>query len=76
MKVTVIIEQNSKGRYSAFINDDRIKFGILGEGDTVEKTIEDFKIGYEEMKETYQNVGKEFPDLELVYKDESELSYA
>ena len=68
MKVMVVIEQNSKGHYSAFINDDRINFGILGEGDTVEKTIEDFKIGYEEMKETYQNIGKEFPELEFMYK--------
>lgn len=35
MKVTVVIEQNSKGRYSACISDERITFGILGEGKTV-----------------------------------------
>jgi len=68
MKVKVIIEQNGKGRYSAFIDDDRITFGILGEGKTVEETIEDFKIGYQEMKETYQSVGKEIPELEFEFK--------
>jgi predicted RNase H-like HicB family nuclease len=68
MKVTVIIEQNSKGRYSAYISDKRIKFGILGEGKTVEETIEDFQIGYEEMKDTYQGEGKEFPALEFDFK--------
>jgi predicted RNase H-like HicB family nuclease len=68
MKVTVIIEQNSKGHYSAYINDTRIKFGILGEGKTVEETVEDFNIGYEEMKETYQSVGKTFPELEFDFK--------
>ena len=68
MKVTVIIEQNSKGRYSAYISDERIKFGVLGEGNTVEETIDDFKIGYEDMKETYLNEGKEFPKLEFDFK--------
>ena len=68
MKVTAIIEQNSKGRYSAYINDERIKFGILGEGKTIEETIKDFKIGYEEMKETYFTEGKEFKELEFNFK--------
>jgi len=68
MKVTAIIEQNGKGRYSAYIDDDRIKFGVLGEGKTVEETIEDFRIGYEEIKETYQSVGKEIPELEFEFK--------
>ena len=68
MKVTAIIEQNSKGRYSAYINDEKITFGILGQGDTVDETIEDFKIGYHEMKETYQSAGKEMPELEFDFK--------
>jgi len=68
MKVTAIIEQNSKGRYSAYISDERIKFGVLGEGKTVEETIEDFKIGYEEMKETYLSEGMEFQELEFDFK--------
>ena len=68
MKVDVIIEQNSKGRYSAYIDDDRVTFGILGEGKTVEETMEDFKIGYQEMEETYQSVGREIPKLEFVFK--------
>ena len=68
MKVTIVIEQNSKGHYSAYISDKSIKFGVLGEGKTVEETIEDFKVGYEEMKETYQSEGKEFPELEFEFR--------
>ena len=44
MKVTVIIEQNGKGCYSVYIKDDRIKFGVLGEGKAVEETIKNFHI--------------------------------
>ena len=68
MKATVIIEQNSKGRYSAYIRDEKVRFGVLGEGDTVEETIEDFKIGYEDMKETYLIEGKQFTELEFDFK--------
>ncbi|MDR2841052.1 MAG: DNA-binding protein [Paludibacter sp.] len=68
MKIKVIIEQNSKGRYSAYIDDDSITFGILGQGNSVNETIEDFKIGIEEMRETYKSVGKDFPELELEFK--------
>jgi hypothetical protein len=68
MKVTVIIEQNGKGRYSAFISDDRIKFGVLGEGASPEETIEDFKIGYEDIRDSYLSDGKEFTDLEFDFK--------
>jgi predicted RNase H-like HicB family nuclease len=77
MKVTVIIEQNSKGRYSAYISDERVKFGVLGEGNTAEETIEDFKIGYEDIKESYLNEGKEFTELEFDFKYDtaSFLSY-
>jgi len=68
MLVTVIIEQNSKGRYSAYIDDDRVKFGVLGEGNTPEETIEDFKIGYEDIRDTYLSEGKSFTDLEFDFK--------
>jgi len=68
MKVDVIIEQNGKGRYSAYIQDERIPFGILGEGKSVDETIEDFKIGYEEIKEAYQSVGKTVPELDFYFK--------
>jgi len=68
MKVTVIIEQNEKGRYSAYIKDTRIKFGVLGEGGTVDETIDDFRTGYEEIKEAYQSVGKAIPNLEFDFK--------
>jgi predicted RNase H-like HicB family nuclease len=68
MKVTATIEQNSKGRYSAYISDERVKFGVLGEGKTVEEAIEDFNIGYEEMRETYLQEGKEFSELEFSFR--------
>jgi hypothetical protein len=68
MQVSVIIEQNSKGRYSAYISDERVKFGVLGEGNTPEETIEDFKIGYEDIRDAYLSEGKDFTDLEFNFK--------
>jgi hypothetical protein len=68
MKVKVIIERNDNGWHSAYMDDDRITFGILGEGNTVQETIEDFMLGCDEMKEVYAEQGREFPELELEFK--------
>ncbi len=71
MKVEVIIQKSEK-RYEAVINPDRdygLSFSLFGEGATVEETIEDFLISETEMKEMYEEDGREFPDdLEFVYK--------
>ena len=67
MEITVFIETDDTGTFNAYTNDD-LPFGLLGEGETVEATIEDFYISKDEMKELYEEEGKEFPDLEFVFK--------
>ena len=44
-------------------------FGLLGQGDTLQKAIDDFYAGRDEMKELYKDPGKDFPeDLEFEFK--------
>ncbi|WP_321480471.1 hypothetical protein [uncultured Bacteroides sp.] len=67
MKARVIVEQGADGTYSAYISSENIPYGIIGEGNSVSETIEDFKTGYEEMKESYALEDKEFPECEFEY---------
>ncbi|MDO8927884.1 MAG: helix-turn-helix transcriptional regulator [Bacteroidota bacterium] len=65
----VVIERGLDGTFSAYIENNNLTFALLGEGSTVESTIEDFMIGRDEMKELYKELGKPFPEnLEFVFK--------
>lgn len=68
MKATVIIEKGSDGTFSAYIKEDNIPYGIIGDGKTVEETIKDFENGYEDMKECYRENGKKFRECNFTYK--------
>lgn len=68
MKVVVIIERGADGEYSAYIENKDVPFGVIGEGSTVNETIEDFKNSLEEMESYYLEIGKSFPKLEIEYK--------
>ena len=48
-KCKVFIEKSEYG-YSAYIGDTPLEFGCIGEGKTVEETIEDFLGTFEAMK--------------------------
>lgn len=65
-KVTVFIERGDDGTYGAFVEQD-MPYGIIGEGNTVAETIEDFNIGYEEMRAHYLAENREFPEFEFEY---------
>jgi hypothetical protein len=67
MKAKVIIERGSDGTYGAYIADNNIPYGIIGEGKTVADTVEDFKQGYEDMRNAYIAEGKTFPECEFTY---------
>lgn len=68
MKVQVIIERSAEGNYSAYIADNTLPFGIIGEGKTARETREDFMDGYEDMREYYKEIGKPFPEVEFEFK--------
>jgi predicted RNase H-like HicB family nuclease len=77
MKIKVIIERGTDGTYGAYMDDNSLTFGLLGDGKTVKEAIDDFYNSAEEMKEYYKGEGKEFPDIEFefVYDLSSFLQY-
>lgn len=68
MRVDVIIERGNDGSYSAYIDNNSLEFGIIGDGKTVQETIDDFNLSCSEMKELFADQGKVFPDVEFVFK--------
>lgn len=67
MKANVVIERGTDGTYSAYIAENNIPYGIIGEGKTVADTIDDFKQGYEDMREAYQEKGEKFLECEFTF---------
>lgn len=66
-KCTVFIEKSEYG-YSAYIEDTPLEFGCIGEGKTVEETIEDFLGTFEAMKKDYISAGNEFEDVDFDFR--------
>jgi hypothetical protein len=64
-KVKVIVERGSDNKFSAYMDCDDFNFGLLGFGNTVQETIDDFYASYEEAKEILPRKGKDVPDLEF-----------
>lgn len=79
MKAIVIIERGDDGTFDAYLeNAGSLSFGLLGQGKTVQETIDDFLNSRDEMKAHYAEENKSFPtDLEFEYKYDvpSFLSY-
>lgn len=78
-KIEVTVEKGNDNTYTAFISgENSLPFGILGDGNSVKEAIDDFEKSFEEMKEYYAKVKKEFPkNVEFLYKYDlaSFLSY-
>lgn len=68
MKAEVIIERGADGTYSAYIGSDNVPFGLIGDGRTVQETMDDFLNSADEMKEYYREQGKAFPEIEWKFK--------
>ena len=67
-KTTAIIERGGDGEYSIFIEDKNFPYGIIGTGATAKDALEDFKVGYIEMKEYVESTGAAFEDIEFSFK--------
>ena len=65
-KVKVFIEKSSAG-FSAYMDDTPLDYSCLGEGKTVEETIADFRLAYNEMKEFYASKEMTFEDIEYEF---------
>jgi hypothetical protein len=77
MKAQVIIERGNDGTFGAYIGSDNVPYGILGDGKTAQEAKEDFMNSYNEMREYYAEIGKEFVacDFEFQYDIPSFLQY-
>lgn len=65
-KIKVFIEKSEYG-FSAYMDDTPLNYACLGEGKTVEETIEDFNQSYAGMREYYKEVGKYFEEVEYEF---------
>ena len=65
-KDTVVVE-TGKDLFSCFMAKDSgdLDFGICGDGKTVQAAIDDFYLCRDEMKQFFEEQGKEFPNLEF-----------
>jgi hypothetical protein len=78
-KVKAFIERGNDGTYGVYVDleDSTLNYGILGEGQTVQEAIDDFKASYLEMKELFDEEKKHFveADFEFHYDTASFLQY-
>ena len=68
--VKAIIEMGTDGTYGVYIDleEKRLSYGIIGDGNTVQEAVADFKNSYEEMKTYYAEIGKNFQEVEFEYQ--------
>ena len=67
--VNVIIERGADGTFDANMDTyPDLKFGLLGQGKTVEEAKADLLNSYNEIKEIYAEQGKKVEDLEFDFK--------
>jgi predicted RNase H-like HicB family nuclease len=78
-KVKAFIERGNDGTYGVYVDmeDNTLNYGIIGDGNTVSEAIADFKAGYLEMKEIYEEESMDFveSEFEFYYDTASFLQY-
>lgn len=77
MKMTVIVEKNSDGTYSAYMDNDMPDFGLAGYGESAKEAIDDFRVAVDETRELMRKEGKEMPEMtfDFCYDLQSFFSY-
>lgn len=77
--VKAFIEKGNDGTFGIYIDldENKLTYGIIGEGKTVKEAVEDFYLSYKEMKELYKSENKYFEEVEflIVYDMPSFLQY-
>lgn len=68
-KVTAIIETGSDHTFSIYSHGaDDLLYGVIGTGNTIAEAKEDFMMAYQEIKESFLEMGKEFEEAEFVFR--------
>jgi hypothetical protein len=77
--VKAFIERGNNGTYGVYVDleNNSLNYGIHGDGDSANEAVDDFISSYEEMKEFYNQLGKEFVEAKFnyVYDTASFLAY-
>jgi hypothetical protein len=74
-KVKAIVEQGGDGTYGVYIDldENRLNYGVIGDGKTVKEAIADFYACYEDMRKSFQNDRKLFEEVEFEFCVEQPL---
>jgi len=79
IKIKAFIERGNDGTFGVYVDLDesRLNYGIIGEGNTVNEAIEDFIGCYEDMKKSFEKDNQSFQEVEFTfhYDTASFLSY-
>ncbi|MBO7584081.1 MAG: DNA-binding protein, partial [Bacteroidales bacterium] len=63
MKNVIVNIEPSEYGFSAYMDDTPLDYSCLGEGKTINQTVNDFNLSYAEMKEYYENKGRFFEEI-------------
>lgn len=74
MVVDAVIERGKDGTYSIYMDkkDIKLNFLVTGTGKTMEDAKSDFLQGYEEMKQFFNEKGKDFVEVEFNFVTDSQ----
>ncbi|PXV60167.1 helix-turn-helix protein [Dysgonomonas alginatilytica] len=66
--IEAIIERGSDGTFGIYLGDNDLSYSIIGDGETVDAALTDFKNSYSEMRDHYKEIGKEFEEVVFEFK--------
>jgi hypothetical protein len=79
MKVKAFIERGTDGTYGVYIDleENRLNYGVIGNGNTAKEAINDFMCCYDDMKKSFEKDNVTFQEIEIefVYDVASFLNY-
>lgn len=67
MKTVKVFIEKGIGGFSAYMDDTPLDYSCVGNGNSVEEAIADFREAYAEMREYYKQAGEEFEEVNLSF---------
>ena len=67
MKTVKVFIEKGVDDYSAYMDDTPLNYSCIGQGDTVDETIADFRACYEEMRQHFQETGEPFEEVNFEF---------
>ena len=69
IKVRAFIERGNDGTYGVYVdlNENRLNYGIIGDGNTVNEAIMDFYGSYEDMKKSFEKDNQYFQEAAFTF---------